>query len=592
MISSAKSALAFPATPFPYLLRSNIAPSPLEFSAVSKAILDAEALRSSLNSQLIERKASANLVWKAITKQKIQRLEKFIASHNGILSVIRRIPSEIIQEIFQWLSAILRREARSKPKWALPFAYGQICSSWRGGALSVHSLWSLFPEIRKPISHVGKELQVKYMTELLHRSRQSPIQFCIDITSWYNPIRDLLVQSSGRWQVVSTRGSATEIHNFFHEIRGRIPNLESLTISVVFGASLDTLDMFQTAPKLREVRLSGYEISAIKLPNHQLVDFCSLAMRNRNLLSHLTNAHHLENFTCGEWGPITTNINAICLPSLKRLHVQLTRSSQTILDFLTVPILECLRISVILVSLDTILLRSLAEMASRSESGNLPHLQELHIWSTLDKMPEGLDEVLRLTPALRILDTLIPSPRDILALASVNTGSGVPLVTSLKYCYFGVSKALVPEIFSALKELTYSRCELRPRCISPLRGIRLATECGQWWNKTSRGDTKNNVRIIRQSQLELWEASETSILLTVLKERLFGFVPGLSKRNPVLPNKPSKGNWFQNMQDLLDEIENVEIDDAIDILVSLFTSPSVNIKHRCRYPKYIWDWNA
>lgn len=527
-----------------------------------------------------------------MTKQKIQRSEKFIANHKGILSVIRRLPSEIIEEIFRWLSAILRREARSKPKWALPFAYGQICSSWRGSALSVHSLWSLFPEIRRPISHIGKELQVKYMTELLHRSRQSPIQFCIDVSSWYNPIRDLLVQSSGRWQAVSTRGSATDIYNFFHAIRGRIPNLESLTISVVFGASLDTLDMFQTAPKLREVKLSGYEISAIKLPNHQLVDFCSLAIRNRNLLSHLTNAHHLENLTCGEWDPITTNINAIIsLPSLKRLHIQLTRSSQTVLDFLTVPILEYLRISVIL---DATLLRSLAEMASRSESGNLPHLQELHIWSTLDKMPEGLDGVLRLTPALRILDTLIPSPRDILALASVNTVSGVPLVTSLKYCYFGVSKALVPEIFSALKELTYSRCELRPRCISPLRGIRLATECGQWWNKTSGGNTKNNFRVIQQSQLELWEASETSILLTVLKERLFRFVPGLSKGNPVLPNKPPKGNWFQNMQNLLDEIKNVEIDDAIDILVSLFTFPPVNkiIKHRYRYPKYIWHWNA
>lgn len=30
------------------------------------------------------------------------------------------------------------------------------------------------------------------------------------------------------------------------------------------------------------------------------------------------------------------------------------------------------------------------------------------------------------------------------------------------------------------------------------------------------------------------------------------------------------------MQNLLDEIKNVEVDDAIDILVSLFTSPSVN----------------
>jgi hypothetical protein len=66
----------------------------------------------------------------------------------------------------------------------------------------------------------------------------------------------------------------------------------------------------------------------------------------------------------------------------------------------------------VLIAVDTALLRSLVEMASRPESGNLPHLQELRIWSKWNEMPEGFDEVLKLTPALRVLETPIPSPRD------------------------------------------------------------------------------------------------------------------------------------------------------------------------------------
>ena len=235
-------------------------------------------------------------------------------------------------------------------------------------------------------------------------------------------VRDLLVQSSQRWQIINIRGTTTEIYIFSHLIWACIPNLESLTVSVFFSrVTLYPLDMFQTAPKLREVKLSGRE-STMKLPTHQLVNFCSLTYYNQNPLSLLINAHHPENLGFGAWklGPIT-NINMISLPNLKRLHIRVYQSSQPFLfDFLTVPVLECLHIQVLLITVDTALLQSLAEMASRSESGNLPHLQELRIWSKWGEMPEGFDGVLKLTPALRVLETPIPSPRDTYTHSCIN----------------------------------------------------------------------------------------------------------------------------------------------------------------------------
>ncbi|KIM45570.1 hypothetical protein M413DRAFT_8721 [Hebeloma cylindrosporum] len=569
------------ATPFPHLLRSNIAPSPLEFSTVSKAISDAEALRSSLTSQLIEKKASANLAGKAMTRRKIKRLEKFIAAHVGIVSAIRRVPPEIIQDIFEWLSAVLWEENRLGSKWALPFAYGHICSSWRGSALSVHSLWSLFPEIKKPKTLRGKERQLEYMTELLHRSQQAPIQFSFDFGHYEKgpyPIGDLLVRFSERWRAINIRGSACALRNYFSKVEGRIPNLENLVMTVlIFDAPSNALDMFQTAPKLRGVRLAGHNIGDIKLPSHQLTVFhtspaLSTPINTQNSLSQLTNAYHLKILIYDSSSPRVAHFEMISLPSLKRLNVRLYHPSPSILDFLTVPVLENLRVEDLQRVLDTALLRSIAEMASRS--GNLPHLQELYIWSTAE-MPEGLIDFLRLTPALTLLELPIPPPRDLLALASTDPDSGLPLITSLELCYFGATNtvASAPKIFSALKEFTDSRCDLLHDHFYPLRELRLTpNQDGNWWNAMARefgytGTDRDG--FIRQSQLEPWQESNTSALLTTLKERLCDLVPGLSTGNPVLPNHLPKGHWFQNIQDLLDEIKNVEVDDGIDILLNV-----------------------
>jgi hypothetical protein len=63
------------------------------------------------------------------------------------------------------------------------------------------------------------------------------------------------------------------------------------------------------------------------------------------------------------WRPRSiSHINIISLPNLKRLHVRLHQSTQPILDFLTVPILECLHILVILIAVDTALSQSLAAL--------------------------------------------------------------------------------------------------------------------------------------------------------------------------------------------------------------------------------------
>ncbi|KAJ7766663.1 hypothetical protein B0H16DRAFT_1210759, partial [Mycena metata] len=70
----------------------------------------------------------------------------------GIMSSIRRLPPEIIGEIFLYLTPVLLKgdyrnhRAYSKsdppPKTKIPWYLGQICRYWRSVALSLRSLWS------------------------------------------------------------------------------------------------------------------------------------------------------------------------------------------------------------------------------------------------------------------------------------------------------------------------------------------------------------------------------------------------------------------------------------------------------------------
>ncbi|KAJ7114031.1 hypothetical protein C8R44DRAFT_676471, partial [Mycena epipterygia] len=67
------------------------------------------------------------------------------AQNNGILSPVRRLPPEVLGEIFSWTlpsarDALLRRRFDTKNSpWVLTY----ICGRWREVALSTPSLWSL-----------------------------------------------------------------------------------------------------------------------------------------------------------------------------------------------------------------------------------------------------------------------------------------------------------------------------------------------------------------------------------------------------------------------------------------------------------------
>ncbi|KIM79566.1 hypothetical protein PILCRDRAFT_26422, partial [Piloderma croceum F 1598] len=69
--------------------------------------------------------------------QKRQALLKFIAEHNAILAPIRRLPPELLTDIFARCSppSMLWQEQEA------PSPCAQVCAGWRKAAVSTQQLW-------------------------------------------------------------------------------------------------------------------------------------------------------------------------------------------------------------------------------------------------------------------------------------------------------------------------------------------------------------------------------------------------------------------------------------------------------------------
>ncbi|KAJ7113991.1 hypothetical protein C8R44DRAFT_710391 [Mycena epipterygia] len=73
-------------------------------------------------------------------------LATYHAQNKAILSPLRRMPLELLGEIFSWTLPTLRTARHSRRRGDFtdsPWVLAQICSRWRAVALSIPSLWSL-----------------------------------------------------------------------------------------------------------------------------------------------------------------------------------------------------------------------------------------------------------------------------------------------------------------------------------------------------------------------------------------------------------------------------------------------------------------
>ncbi|KAJ7138193.1 hypothetical protein C8R44DRAFT_695333, partial [Mycena epipterygia] len=187
---------AAPGTRHHRLLTSNEVPLESDSTIVQSVISKARA-----GLALIEQEISR-------LRDRMKYLEEERASlsgHIAILSPLRRIPPEVLGEIFSWTlpSADALKQKKNFDIAESPWVLTRVSAQWRAVALSLPSLWSLvvveFPENPRPLPIVKAHIQ---------RAQSLKIHFYGDQESDSWPQIELflcLAEHSSRWQEFSIR---------------------------------------------------------------------------------------------------------------------------------------------------------------------------------------------------------------------------------------------------------------------------------------------------------------------------------------------------------------------------------------------------
>jgi len=147
---------------FSALLQNNDVPSELTILKVT------ESLKAPLN-ELQEIETEIQRLRKLMETMNIKRqsIQKIIDDHNIILSPARRLPRDVLHEIF--LHCLPTKRNPTAEYSESPLLLTRICSSWRAIALSSPRMWS---KVHIPLSNPSSSLDYGMITdETIRRQR-------------------------------------------------------------------------------------------------------------------------------------------------------------------------------------------------------------------------------------------------------------------------------------------------------------------------------------------------------------------------------------------------------------------------------------
>ena len=235
-------------SPVPALLDNNFAPTETEIEQVRQAMVLARERLAAVD-MAAESDATSCSSW---PKSGRCQLNSFLQAHEPVLAPVRRLPYELLAQIFDDYVDNGLSPKYASPPWIL----GHICKSWRAAALSTPLLWTRFHfTVGKNIS----EAQVTYTllpayTTILQLSSNRPISFYYkqEDDGPATAILKIIFDCAERWENVTFILPESVGMHFCH-IKHRLPLLRSLAIRLDDGITRLTLDMFTEAPKLEHV---------------------------------------------------------------------------------------------------------------------------------------------------------------------------------------------------------------------------------------------------------------------------------------------------------------------------------------------------
>ncbi|KAJ7457614.1 hypothetical protein B0H11DRAFT_2062818 [Mycena galericulata] len=290
-------AVTFNLQPFPpHLLASNDVPSDAEAREIKSILNEDSAILAGLDLSL---------------KEERSRIDQHIRQGCGILSAVRRLPFDILAEVF----------IHSRGKKVL--LLGRICRRWKAVTLALPVLWS-YIERGLPLPAIAAHLE-----------NSNPCPLTISLSSSEIPALHLVVQHSERWEVVALEMGPEIMLAILAQIHGKLPLLRRVDYRD-YDSRAEPCRAFEIAPRLSEASIRGS--TPVVLPWAQLQRVFLAYQVFDVTLDQLKLAKSLVELNLMTLIGQTPNqpIDPIRLPRLLRLFID----GGNVLDNLTCPSLE------------------------------------------------------------------------------------------------------------------------------------------------------------------------------------------------------------------------------------------------------------
>ena len=318
----------------PSSVHSRFVPTAEDQTSIRKNIQQIESTVGSVENEIIRLRRS-------LTELEDYRDQLYdnLTRHQAVLSPVRKIPPEILAEIFlhaaEGSSVVWPRQNGSIE---MPMLLGRICSYWRTITLSLPLLWS---DIRLdlPYGHEaagGIKTTCTAVQDLvdtcLSRSGNTLLSFSITADGPHGLITDLLqafVKHSSRWRDASIDlARLSRYHQTLLPAQGSVPNLYRLHLGTSAKDPLapSILDAFRVSPSLKELSISYLTrpFHILRVPWDQLTHLTSKMSTFREgefseILRHATNLVVFS--TEGERILEVTSSQPVLLPHLQKLAI-------------------------------------------------------------------------------------------------------------------------------------------------------------------------------------------------------------------------------------------------------------------------------
>ncbi|KAJ6482922.1 hypothetical protein C8R47DRAFT_1133180 [Mycena vitilis] len=500
------------------LLSSNDPPYSVQSTLVQDVLRDKQAELFALGDVISGLELSLEILW-----DKHATLVAEIQQYTRVLSPVRRLPPEIVGEIFLYFTPSMHRDSDLLTGYRvkLPWKLGYICRLWRAIALNFGQLWSVvdlgspfhqiedirvsqlsmwawedaederredaFTESESQREHryrencEGYEIQttLEFCEECLRRSGSHPLSLRLWMRDFaVSPLLDALLKHSARWRELVLVDPHPSLMARLNHFGGDLQGLRR----IAFANYNDSALVFQQAPNLTELTFLGVGALSLEeslIPWSRLTRLCEMDCSMRESLESYRKLDALLEL-CLDIRDFPPTSAPIIFPNLRAASLRISTTANTkVVQCFEMPVLEHFSIEYPGPSHSN----SSCGHAGLHYPTSSPHLKVLRIRARACYLHPG-HHLFKLEHALKLFPNLTEITIDVHSLISQSDISRLTpdhtqllLVPKLEIMRFS-EKSFVNEDcqWRTLLEMLHARFEPTVAGVSPLRRFETSTE--------------------------------------------------------------------------------------------------------------------